>query len=80
MATKKDELTNLALRLEKTMKGKALAPAVKAARTRYQNALAAYWDEVRAAWAAFQKNPSQDLLKVADKYGVDVQDIAEVAR
>lgn len=66
------------LRLEATLTGGKAGPAaIKAARTRQRNAHFAYWEAARAAWADVEAGiPMQ---KAADKHGVLVTDIAEIA-
>lgn len=66
-------------RLISTAEGDNSAQAIKAARTRWENSHKAYWREVRKAWRDVQQGKKGSAQEIADRYGVELSDIAEIA-
>jgi hypothetical protein len=74
----KEKLTKESQRVEATASRPNSATALKAARTRFENAHRDYWEAVHKAWADVVGGI--DAQEAAEKHGVDPLDIAEIAR
>lgn len=77
----RDKWDKEAQRLKHTVEGGAAgSTAMKAARTRFENAHRAYWTAVERAWGEIRLNPDTPPAEIAEQFGVELRDIAEVAR
>jgi formylmethanofuran dehydrogenase subunit A len=77
MSSRRERWDKEAQRLQNTVLSGNPA-AIKGARTRFQNAHAAYWQGCREAWADV-KAGAGTIEEIAQKHDVLVSDIGEVA-
>lgn len=79
MSTRRERWDREAVRLKNTIES-GNPSTIKGARTRLENAHRDYWTAVHKAWDESRENPGSDLAAIAQRHGVLVSDIAEIAR
>ncbi len=76
----KDKVTAESVRLQKTIENNNDLAAIKAARSRWENAYRAYWEAVHAARDELEADKRKRPESVSEVHGIDPLDLMEVTR